>query len=81
LLVVFRNLRIPKNSWARDPLDMGLNEKNNPFAETKSDETLFFNKRNETKRNYIFFGTETKNRNEINIFQKRNGTKRKKNVF
>jgi hypothetical protein len=35
--------------------------------------------RNVTKRNVIFFGTETENRNEINIFQKRNGTERKKN--
>jgi hypothetical protein len=41
-------------------------------------------KRNETKR-YIsinetkgfFFGTETENRNEIRIFQKRNETKKK----
>jgi hypothetical protein len=33
----------------------------------------------ETKRNgTIFFETETENRNEINIFLKRNGTKRKK---
>jgi hypothetical protein len=31
--------------------------------------TLFFKKRNETER--FFFGTETENRNEINIFQKR----------
>jgi hypothetical protein len=35
--------------------------------------------RNVTKRNVIFFGTQTENRNEINIFQKRNGTERKKN--
>jgi hypothetical protein len=35
--------------------------------------------RNETKRNDIVFGTE--NRNEINIVQKRNGTKRKKKRF
>jgi hypothetical protein len=30
---------------------------------------------NESKRNDVFFGTETENRNEINIFSKRNGTK------
>jgi hypothetical protein len=38
-------------------------------------ETLFFKKRSETER-YFFW-----NRNEINIFQKRNGTKRKKKRF
>jgi hypothetical protein len=37
--------------------------------------------RSKTKRNDIFFGTETENRNEINIFHKRNGTKRKKLCF
>jgi hypothetical protein len=37
--------------------------------------------RNETKRNVIFFETETENQNEINIFQKRNGTERKKITF
>jgi hypothetical protein len=43
--------------------------------ETKRNETLFFNKRNETER--YFLGTKSENRNEINIFQKRN----EKNVF
>jgi hypothetical protein len=32
-------------------------------------------------RNDIIFGTQTKNRNEINIFQKRNGTKQKKSLW
>jgi hypothetical protein len=44
-------------------------------------ETKRYFSRNETKRNDMFFGTETENRNEINIFQKRNGTKRKKKRF
>jgi hypothetical protein len=41
-------------------------------------ETKRYFSRNETRRNDIFFGTETENRNEIYIFQKRKGTKRKK---
>jgi hypothetical protein len=48
------------------------------FQETKRNGTIFFSK---PKRNKYF--SETK-RNEINIFQKRNGTKRnetKKNNF
>jgi hypothetical protein len=47
----------------------------------RRNETKRYFSRNETKRNYIFFGTcsaETENRNEIIIFQKQNGTKRKK---
>jgi hypothetical protein len=64
-----------ENQWGtRDLLDKDLNEeiKKNPYAETKRYFSI-----NETKRNDIFFGTETENRNEINIFQKRNGTKKK----
>jgi hypothetical protein len=75
----------------------GINQKKNTgffincmdfgVVRTKINKKLFYRNetkryfsRNETKRNDIFFGTDTDY--EINIFQKRNGTKRKKtNVF
>jgi hypothetical protein len=44
-------------------------------------ETKRYFSRNVTKRNDNFFGTENENRNEINIFQERNGTKQKKKRF
>jgi hypothetical protein len=58
-----------------DPFNNDLNEQK--FLLSKRKETKRYFSINETIRNDFFFGTETENRNEINIFQKRNETEKK----
>jgi hypothetical protein len=73
LTVFFQKRNETKNIWENDkrketrtPSLTRAWMKKNPFVETK----LYFSI-NETNWNDIYFKTQTENRNEINIFQKR----------